>query len=190
MKPRDQHKTAQIFAATLLLVRENGLSGITMSEIAKAAKIATGTLYIYFENKETLINELFTECRKSSVAIYFEGYHAEMPFKEGFRIVWNNLLQFRIDHFEKAVFMDQCYHSPFITETTKELTKKMIHPLFKLVETGKAIKALKELDNLMLLTYMVGGINEYVKRSKYSAKKITKQDAMHLFNLCWDGIKA
>ena len=172
VKPRDEHKIDQIFQATLILVKQKGLAGITMSEIAVAAKIATGTLYIYFESKEKLINELFTQCRKSSVDIYFKDYDASQPFSVGLKRIWINLLEFRMNHFKESVFMDQCYHSPYITETTKDLTKKMIQPLYKLVERGKAEKELKELDTFMLLIFMVSGINEYVKHSVYSEKKI------------------
>ena len=190
VKPRDEHKIDQIFQATLLLVKQKGLAGITMSEIAGAAKIATGTLYIYFESKEKLINELFTQCRKSSVDIYFKDYDASQPFSVGLKRIWINLLEFRMNHFKESVFMDQCYHSPYITETTKDLTKKMIQPLYKLVERGKAEKELKELDTFMLLIFMVSGINEYVKHSVYSEKKITKASMEDLYNLMWDGIKA
>ena len=189
-KPRDEHKIDQIFQATLILVKQKGLAGITMSEIAVAAKIATGTLYIYFESKEKLINELFTQCRKSSVDIYFKDYDASQPFSVGLKRIWINLLEFRMNHFKESVFMDQCYHSPYITETTKDLTKKMIQPLYKLVERGKAEKELKELDTFMLLIFMVSGINEYVKHSVYSEKKITKASIEDLYNLMWDGIKA
>ena len=190
VKPRDEHKIDQIFQATLILVKQKGLAGITMSEIAVAAKIATGTLYIYFESKEKLINELFTQCRKSSVDIYFKDYDASQPFSVGLKRIWINLLEFRMNHFKESVFMDQCYHSPYITETTKDLTKKMIQPLYKLVERGKAEKELKELDTFMLLIFMVSGINEYVKHSVYSEKKITKASMEDLYNLMWDGIKA
>ncbi len=50
MKPRDDNKIEQVYKATLRLVRAKGLAGITINEIAKEAKIATGTLYIYFKN--------------------------------------------------------------------------------------------------------------------------------------------
>ena len=66
----------------------------------------------------------------------------------------------------------------------------MIQPLYKLVERGKAEKELKELDTFMLLIFMVSGINEYVKHSVYSEKKITKASIEDLYNLMWDGIKA
>ncbi|MCC7401719.1 MAG: TetR/AcrR family transcriptional regulator [Chitinophagaceae bacterium] len=190
MKFKDETKTAQIFSATLKLVQQKGLSGITMSEIAKAARIATGTLYIYFKNKPDLINALFTYCRKNATNIYFDNYEESAPFKTGFKIIWSNLVKFRMDHFDQAVFLDQCYHSPFITENTKEITRKMIQPLYKLVERGKEEKFLKDIDNMLLLTFMSGSINEFIKYSNYSGKKILSSDTGLLFQLCWDALKA
>jgi AcrR family transcriptional regulator len=189
MKPKDEKKIRQIFSATLKLVHENGLAGITMGEIARAARIATGTLYIYFKNKNDLINALFTDCRKNAVNIYFKNYNESDPFKKGFRVIWLNLLKFRMEHFEQAVFVDQCHHSPFITETTKEITRKMIQPLYKLVERGKKEGLLKDWDNTLLLTFMVGGINEFIKYSKYSGKKISRPQIEQMFQLCWDALK-
>jgi len=189
VKPRDNKKIEKIFKATLQLVKEKGVAGITMGEIAHAAKIATGTLYIYFTSKDDLLNVLFTQCRKAAIDAYFEDYDAAIPFKAGFKIIWLNILRYRREHFEDAIFMDQCNHSPFITERTKDITNKMIQPLFKLVERGKSEKLLKDIDSFTLLVFMVGSITEYVKHSIYSDKKMSKLLVEQMFNLCWDGVK-
>lgn len=190
MKPRDDNKIQQIYQATLRLVKAKGLAGITMSEIAREANIATGTLYIYFKNKSELINALFTECRNRSAKVYFKNYDESMPFKKGLKIIWLNLLNYRIKKFEEAVFVDQCFHSPFITQTTKELTKKLFAPLYSLMESGKKQKLIKKSDTLLLLTFMAGSINETVKYAHYSNKKLSAQVIEQMFLMFWDGLKA
>jgi len=190
VKPKDDKKIEQIYKATLELVQEYGLAGITMNKIAKASKLATGTIYIYFSGKEELINALFMECRKASAAIYFTGYDAKMPFKKGFKTIWMNLLRYQIEKFEEAVFLDQCYHSPFIEESTKDITRKLFQPLYKLIEQGKKEGLVKNIDTFLLLTFMKGSINETVKHSNYSGRKISVTVMEQAFNLCWDGLKA
>lgn len=190
MKPRDDKKIKQVFAATLALVAKNGLAGITMSEIAKESNIATGTLYIYFKNKTELINSLFTACRNASAAVYFKNFDPDMPFKTGLKTIWLNLLNYRIKNFKAALFVDQCFHSPFITQTTKELTKKLFAPLFSLMENGKKQQLIKDADTLLLLTFMAGSINETVKYAHYSNKKLNKETIDKMFGMCWDGLKA
>ncbi|HEY2726687.1 MAG TPA: TetR/AcrR family transcriptional regulator [Parafilimonas sp.] len=189
MKPRDNKKIEQVYKATLSLVKAKGLAGITMNEIAKEANIATGTLYIYFKNKSELINALFMVCRNRSAAVYFKNFDIAMPFKTGFKTIWFNLLNYRIKKFEEAVFVDQCFHSPFITETTKEITKKLFTPLFSLMEAGKEQGLIKNEDTLLLLTFMAGSINETVRYAHYSNRKLTKQITEQMFLMCWDGIK-
>jgi len=189
LKPRDDKKTDQIFQAALGLVKEKGLAGITMCEIAKEAGMATGTLYIYFKNKVELINILFAECRKASAENYFQDYDTAQPFKPGFTKVWMNILKFRIANFEEVVFMDQCYHSPFINECTIKLTRQMIQPLFKLIERGKDENIFKDADTFSLLTFMIGSIHEGVKNAHYSRKPLTRPVIAAMFTMCWDGMK-
>lgn len=189
MKLRDDKKTGQIFKAVLGLVKAKGLAGITMGETAREAGIATGTLYIYFKNKEELINNLFFECRQEAIENYFLDYDKTQPFKAGFRRVWMNILNFRVDNFEEVVFMDQCYHSPFINECTMKLTKEMKKPLYKLIERGIEENIFKDVDPITLLTFMIGSIHEGVKNAHYNVKPLSKSAIDSMFKMCWDGMK-
>ncbi|HTQ65573.1 MAG TPA: TetR/AcrR family transcriptional regulator [Puia sp.] len=189
MKPRDDKKIRQVFDATLKIVNESGLSGITMSDIAKEAGLATGTVYIYFKNKIDLINSLYSECRKSSANVFFKDFDEHQPFKIGFGKIVSNIIKHRTGHFDEAVFMEQCNHSPFITETTKQASRQIMEPLFTLIEKGKKEQLIKPLDTRLLLIYMIGCINEVIKQYRYNHKKIDKQLTTSLFTLCWDGLK-
>lgn len=189
MKQKDENKTAQIFSATLQLVADMGVAGITMRQIASKAGIATGTLYIYFKDKEELVNKLYEDCRVSSVNAYLQGYDAAKNFKTGFKIIWKNILLYRIENFEAAVFMEQCFHSPFITESTREMTRRLIQPLNKLMERGKSEMIIKDLETKLLLIFMVGNINDVCKYVKYINKKMTDDIVENAFTVCWDGLK-
>jgi len=189
VKQRDESKIEQIFAATLQLVVKRGVAGITMRQIAKAAGMATGTLYIYFKDKDELVNQLYVSCRASSVNAYFKSYNEAASFKKGFRIVWNNILQYLLAHFYVSVFMEQCYHTPFVSESTKEMNEQVFQPLYKLIERGKAEKILKDYDTMMLLVLMMGGINGVIKYINYHKKKTTADMIENAFNICWDGLK-
>ncbi len=56
-RERTRHREEILDAALRLLIRK-GYRNITMREIASEAEFATGTLYNFFENKETLYTEL------------------------------------------------------------------------------------------------------------------------------------
>jgi TetR/AcrR family fatty acid metabolism transcriptional regulator len=62
-------KKKEIIKAAREVFAENSYQGTSIKTLAQKAKIATGTFYLYFSNKETLINmivdELFQELLKS-----------------------------------------------------------------------------------------------------------------------------
>ena len=54
-------RTQEILAAARKLLDQRGLEAITMEEIAGAAGVAKGTLYLYFQSKDDLIQALITQ---------------------------------------------------------------------------------------------------------------------------------
>ena len=55
------HRRAEILSAAKKLFRRQGYAGTTMPQIAEAAELAPGTLYLYFPSKEALYVELVFE---------------------------------------------------------------------------------------------------------------------------------
>jgi AcrR family transcriptional regulator len=53
-------RTQEILAAARQLLEQRGLEAMTMEEIAAVAGVAKGTLYLYFQSKDDLIQALIT----------------------------------------------------------------------------------------------------------------------------------
>ena len=111
-----------------------------------------------------------------------------MPFEKGIKVVWMNILQYRIKHFEQIILMEQGYHSPYITEKTIQLTNQLTAPLFLIMERGKQEGFFKKTDSFTLLTFMIGSIQERVKHAHYNNTPLTKPIINQLFTMCWDGL--
>jgi len=52
---RDKPKYKQIIDAAVIVIAENGYHQAQVSKIAKEAKVADGTIYLYFKNKEDIL---------------------------------------------------------------------------------------------------------------------------------------
>jgi len=59
MKSEDKHK--KIIKAAIKVFAKNGFYNSRVSEIAKEAKVADGTVYLYFKNKDDILISLFEE---------------------------------------------------------------------------------------------------------------------------------
>lgn len=56
---KKNEKKQRIQEAAIHVMARNGYHGTTVSQIAKAARVADGTLYLYFENKDDLLIGIF-----------------------------------------------------------------------------------------------------------------------------------
>ncbi|MCI1985149.1 MAG: TetR/AcrR family transcriptional regulator [Lactobacillus sp.] len=59
MRERDTEKQKRILAAAGQIVMTEGIAAVSLSKIAKAAGIASGTLYTYFKDKDDMLKALY-----------------------------------------------------------------------------------------------------------------------------------
>ena len=189
MRCKDVSKVDAIFKATLTLVKDRGLAGITMCDISKEASIATGTLYIYFKNKDELIKALFTECRKQSAHYYFEGVEEQITFEERMEKLFQNIISYKMKNFEVSAFLEQSYHSPYVDIIDLKKKQKAMNPLFDLIREGIVAKKIRETEVDLIVSYLFGVVNEMVKKAYFSNKKITRPVITEVYAMFWNGIK-
>lgn len=192
MKLKDENKIPQIYKATLRLVANYGLSGISMANIAKEAGIGTGTLYTYFISKDELISSLYIETKKCHGINLCQKFSIEAPVKLVFREIWMNFLQYRIDNYEEGVFQHQYLVSPYIQNDMEsyEVTRKLLNPVCEIFERGKREMLIKNVDCKLLMILVSGFVNELVEESRAKMIELTPQLREHAFSICWDAIKA
>jgi AcrR family transcriptional regulator len=61
-------RTREILAAAKGLLAQEGIDALTMDEIAQAAGVAKGTLYLYFQSKDELIQALLSQVAAAIIA--------------------------------------------------------------------------------------------------------------------------
>ncbi len=190
MRTKDKNKEIAIFESTLKLIQQQGIAGITMAKIAEQANIATGTLYIYFTNKEELITALYEKLCEQSTERFFVGYSNDLPYKMGLKKVWINYLNHRINYNEESVFLEQYYRSPYITEKQKQMAEKMKEPVYYIIERGKEEGLIKDsADTEMLFSSMLGFIRELAQDHVEKRYNLTEERIDRAFDISWDAVK-
>jgi len=71
-----------ILEATIRVLRERGLSGLKVEEVARQAEVGKGTVYLYFEDKQDLLKALVEYHTQRFYADAAEITEAERPFRE------------------------------------------------------------------------------------------------------------
>ncbi len=179
----------QIFEATLRLTGQVGIAGLKMSNIAKEASIATGTLYIYFKNKEELLNALYFKLQKESApAIVRDITHLEINVQ--LYKMWSIALKRLVANNLRIVFLEQFIISPYISEANKKIDMEFKNYLKQLLEQGKSKNLIKDVESNMLIALMIGFIRSFSTHLVNDRKGHLSERAIdESFALCWNAIK-
>ncbi|CAN5403161.1 TetR/AcrR family transcriptional regulator [soil metagenome] len=189
-RQRDYQKIELIYKATQELVLERGFSGLKMAEVAQKAGLATGTLYIYFKDKDDLVNQLYLYLKRQKASLWFQGNNHNDSFHLIFERFWKQFLSVSMENASDAAFLEQYYRSPFIKNTVKDESGQLLKPVYDLLDRGKKEGILKNLNSELLLAQILGPIHELVRLHREGTLQITNEVNHDAFNLVWDGIKS
>jgi AcrR family transcriptional regulator len=190
MRMKDDQKTDLFYASTLMLVAQVGLVGLTIPLIAKQSKVATGTLYIYFKNKEQLILSLFKEIKKRFQSRMFAGYDPRVPVKDTLRKMWENSLTYAVSNYEEQIFLQQFNISPYRKEKeTAAYSYRVMKPLLETLANGQQQGLIKEDKENLTLPLLFGFVNQLASVIHENPAPLTKSLTDKTFQYFWDAIK-
>jgi AcrR family transcriptional regulator len=96
-----------------IIVRE-GFDGLSMQKLAKAANVSPATIYIYYRNREDLLNSLYNEVNQTFAREALKKFDPELSLEEGLWRQWKNRLNFILQYPNYFKFFEQFRNSPLI----------------------------------------------------------------------------
>lgn len=190
MKPKDDLKLEAIAQATYACVLERGMRALTLAEIARAAGLATSTLYVYFPSKQALLDALYERAKTETFAALMQGDAADVPLKARLRRMWTNMLDARLHKPAQMVFMEQYASSEFMSEHNRALSARLTNVVHALLEAGQRDETLKNVPLPLLIGSILGSVHETGRL--IAGNVLPNDDATRVaaFTLCWDALKA
>lgn len=81
-EPATPDKRERILRAAIKVFAKNGFYATRVSEIAKAAGVADGTIYLYFKNKDDVLISIFEQGIQALLGILQEVAASDMPVEQ------------------------------------------------------------------------------------------------------------
>lgn len=183
-------KKQEIISSSLEIISTNGISGLTIAKIAKKSNIATGTIYLYFENKDILINKIYEYIRDNITNTITNENNNNTPFKVNSKKIWFNYIKHRINNYEEHVFLELYYHSKYISKQQKSILETLKTPIHDIIERGKKEMLIKQSVSEQLLFIAISGfIKELINAHYAGIIKLTDQYIEQAYDLSWDMLK-
>lgn len=123
MRTRDESKEAAIRQEAIEMIVNEGFDGLSMQKLAKAAKVSPATIYIYFKNREDLLNQIYNEVQEKFVDTSLKGFNPDLSFEAGLWVQWKNRFSFIKNYPSYFRFMEQFRNSPLIQHNEVKLSE-------------------------------------------------------------------
>ena len=125
MRTRDENKIDALFQHALTTIVKEGFDGLSMQKLAKAAGVSPATIYIYFKDRDDLLQQLYQHQCEKYFTYLIRNFDAEMDFATGLTVQWKNRAQFMIDNPDVSHFMEHFTFTPL-----HQLASKTKHKIF------------------------------------------------------------
>lgn len=181
-------KKKAIFESTLGLIKEKGFHGTPMSQIAKNAGVAAGTIYHHFDSKDTLILELYAYIRDKMLAAMLQLDDPSMAYQDRFSNFWMSHCLFYIKNPNALFFMEQFVNSPYSNRDPLQENERYQHTFRNLIKTGVESGRLRPVNPLILSALIHGTIVNVAKMHLCQRVLITEAELKQIVEVIWDGM--
>jgi len=119
MRTRDEDKVRMVKAKAMELAVAEGLEGFSVNKLARACGISVATLYIYYKDKDDLLQQIALEEGKRMTDMTMKGFDPAMPFAEGLKVQWRNRAKYMLENPTEMLFCElvrsSSYHEQYMT---------------------------------------------------------------------------
>lgn len=182
-------KRNALVKATIELVNNNGFHATPMSKIAKMANVSPATIYLYFENKQDLVNQTYIDVKTKYTDYAFATYDESTSVELGFEVIWKRIADFKLKEPENAMFLAQCDNTPMIDEPSRQEGIKHLQPLLDLWTRGKNEGIIKPMSDYILYAYAINPLSFLVISQKRGVFTLDETHIEEAYQSAWNSIK-
>ncbi|WP_210465795.1 MULTISPECIES: TetR/AcrR family transcriptional regulator [Rufibacter] len=182
-------KKKAILESTLKLIKENGFHGTPMSMVAKRAGVAAGTIYHYFDSKDTLIMDLFAYTQQQVQEAVHKDLREGMDLKENFFLRWISRCQFYIQHPDVLFFIEQFVSSPYYPRCPADQNDRIQNDIKEFILLGHQHGILREVDHKLMSIMIHSSIMTAARVHLDGRVQLGDKEFQQLAQMIWDSIR-
>ena len=194
MRTGHNDKSDSILHAALEQFAENGFHSSPVSQLARLAGVAVGSIYRYFDDKEELIHAVFLMVDDALQEAITKSTDPALSGRNEFIQLVTKLIQYLDNHPQEFKFLEQYYSSPYGSDKKhakffSENVVDLSNPFVKLF-SGNTKKMLKDLPLSLYLAMTFGPIIFLLRDSLSGLVTLDDRLTQQTAEACWNAIKA
>lgn len=178
-----------ILQATLELLASSGFHGFSMKQLATRAGVATGTLYLYFKDREALIAELHSRIIEAFAEAAFSDHDGSETLKQRYQRICANIWHFCINNRAITLSKAQFDHLPTdVLRSQRQDAWQQFQPLRDLFAEGRRLKLIKDLPDDVLGSLSFEPYMYMASQQLLGVIKVDQAQLNQIMDASWDAI--
>lgn len=164
-KSKTNGKYHLILEAAIKVFAEQGFHQATISQIAREAGVADGTIYLYFKNKEDILVNFFGYKTRQVFSRFREEVDKADNARDKMRLlIKRHLEEFQRDRNMAVLYQTETHRFSRLCETQiREMSKLYMDLVSEIVETGQDEGLMrKDLYMGLVKRFIIGAIDEVI----------------------------
>jgi AcrR family transcriptional regulator len=158
---RSSGNREKILATALRLFTLQGVDATPTAQISREAKVSTGTLFHYFLDKNSLIDQVYLSIKKELAEVVRSNDDPTQPTKERIEQCLRGYIIWGVANPEKVRFLDQFYNSPSLGDEVKDQVNDEFAWMFELSDAAVREGILRDLPpefHAVMISRVINGI--------------------------------
>lgn len=158
----------RIIAAAIKAVRQYGMEGVRIQNVSGLAGISAGALYRYFDSKDQLLTECFTQIDKQAARIFehldFNPQTLRSDPLQSVKSLWMPYFRFWVMHPDETVFYHRFRDSAFFPAYNKSRDVSHFNTFAGMVQAFQNVfPKLKQINQDLLWLHILTSTVMYAK---------------------------
>ncbi len=184
-------RRALILDSALRLFAANGVTTTSTAEIARAAGIAAGTLFLYFGTKQELLDELVLRIGVDQSASVRSRLNPSLSTMETFREIWRGSAHWFLAHPDAFQYQQQVRDTGMISEAAIHESGRSLSYYFDAIQKGLAEGSIKPYPAALIGGFLYQGLVAVMNHLRTQADPNNPEVAIQQgFEIFWNGIKS
>ncbi|MBN2795896.1 MAG: TetR family transcriptional regulator [Clostridia bacterium] len=189
MRTKDERKYQAVIDASIRTFKEDGFAKASIGKIAKTANVSPATIYIYFENKEDLITQLYLHLRREMSEIVLGDVQLNGCIETAYKKMWMNYYHYCLNHHDKFDYIMQYTNSPFAKANSSKYDAIYFSQIYELFRIGKAQGLIKQVSDEILFAYTFYPASQLAKRNMCCGSKLCDLGVENACLVAWDAVR-
>lgn len=177
-----------ILTAALECFVTRGFHGTAVPQVAKAAGMATGTMYHYFPSKQALVNALYQKWKEAIATRVFMAFPAQAPVKEQFEVMWREMTDFALIHPDAFAFLELHHHRSYLDADSLAMENRLKDFTAASLLQAQAQGVIKPGSPVLLMELVFGAFIGMIKARTDGRFELTDAARTLACQACWDAI--